>query len=605
MLVFCSAAWSVHFCYGQEKDIETVYIFDNQMNKVKLFHKVSSLSLQDIQKNSTNISEVLRFQTPVYIKENGRGAVSSPSFRGTTAQQTAFVWNGININSMFLGQADINNISFWGMDQVDVKSGGGSVIYGSGAIGGSIHLNNVLGFNKGFQGNLFSEAGSFGTYNNFLQGSFSDNRFSFKASGNYSFSENDYTVPESRNYINRNGQYENSKINISAAYRLNKAHQISWISEFFNANQHFPVFFDSATPTKYETQNIRSLISWDWTKARFNNSLKIAYTEENFQYFSNLDQPKTSGGSGRNYIAKNSFNYFFNEKWNANILTEFQVNEGEGFQSGIKNVSRNVGSAGALLRYFPNSKLRAEVGIKKDFVENVSSPVLYSFSGGWDISKHYSLGISISKNFRFPSFNDLYWQPGGNENLKSESSHHFELNNQIKISDFYVSITPYYMKIKDLISWIPSPMGYSAPSNTANVESYGVESQLDFKKVFGKNTVSSTLGYTYSKSEDLETNKQLRYVPLHKFFGTVNYQYSFVKLFIQGMYNGLTYTESTEKRSDALEPYFVANAGVSATLKKKFTLGFKANNIFDEIYETTAYYPLPKRNYSIYLNINF
>jgi iron complex outermembrane receptor protein len=192
------------FLYAQEKTIDTVYVFDSQMNKVKLFHKVNTLKAEDIEKNSTNLSETLRFQSPVYIKENGRGAVSSPSFRGTTAQQTAFVWNGININSMFLGQGDINNISLSGFEQMDIKAGGGSVIYGSGAIGGSIHLNNILDFNKGIHASLFSEAGSFETYNNFARASYSNDKLSFKVSGNYSISRNDYKVEEA-NYINSNG----------------------------------------------------------------------------------------------------------------------------------------------------------------------------------------------------------------------------------------------------------------------------------------------------------------------------------------------------------------------------------------------------------------
>jgi iron complex outermembrane receptor protein len=91
------------FSFGTKKTIDTIYVFDNQMNRVKLFHPVKIISAEDTQKNSSNLSELLRFQSQVYIKENGRGAVSSPSFRGTTAQ-TAFVWNGININSNFLGQ---------------------------------------------------------------------------------------------------------------------------------------------------------------------------------------------------------------------------------------------------------------------------------------------------------------------------------------------------------------------------------------------------------------------------------------------------------------------------------------------------------------------
>jgi iron complex outermembrane receptor protein len=106
------------FLSAQEKAVDTIYVFDSQMNKVKLFHPVKIINTEDVEKNSSNLSE-LRFQSSIYIKENGRGAVSSPSFRGTTAQQTAFVWNGININSNFLGQGDINNISCSGMTRLE------------------------------------------------------------------------------------------------------------------------------------------------------------------------------------------------------------------------------------------------------------------------------------------------------------------------------------------------------------------------------------------------------------------------------------------------------------------------------------------------------
>ena len=63
--------------------------------------------------------------------------VSSP-LSEELQQQTAFVWNGINVNSMFLAQGDINNLNLLGYDHLAIKSGGGSVLYGSGAIGGTI-----------------------------------------------------------------------------------------------------------------------------------------------------------------------------------------------------------------------------------------------------------------------------------------------------------------------------------------------------------------------------------------------------------------------------------------------------------------------------------
>ncbi len=593
------------FLFGQEKTIDTVYVFDNQMSKVKLFHKVNSISPEDAKKNSANLSEILRFQSPVYIKENGRGAVSSPSFRGTGAGHTAFVWNGININSQFLGQGDVNNIPSMGFDQLDVKAGSVGVIYGSGAIGGTVHLNNSLDFNKGFHASLFSEAASFGTYNNFAKASFSNKKFSFKFSGNYSVSENDYEVKESRNYINLNGEYSNTNFNFAAAYKIAPHHQVSWISEFFNGDQHFPVFFDSQTKTKYETQNVRSLLVWDWNAPKLNNVFRAAYTEENFQYFDNISNPKSSGGTGKNYIMKNDFNYFLSPKWNLNIIGEFQVNKGEGYMSGIKEVSRKVGSLAGLLRYFATEDLRFEAGIKKDFVEDYSSPVLLSFSGNWNLTKWYNLNLNAAKNFRYPSFNDLYWQPGGNMNLKPETAYQFDLKNQFTIAGVKLMLTPYYIRITDMITWIPTSMGYYSPVNTYKVQSYGLESQIEYERKFGKHSLRSNLGYSYTKSTNVETGKQMMYVPLHKFFGNIDYRYSFLKIYVQGMYNGLTYADSEEKRSTAIEPYFVMNAGISGTFLKNYTIGGKVNNIFNEIYQTTAFYPLPKRNYSVYLNINF
>ncbi|SEH29045.1 TonB-dependent receptor plug domain-containing protein [Chryseobacterium culicis] len=592
------------FLFGQEKAIDTVYVFDNQMNRVKLFHPIKTITAEDAEKNSSNLSELLRFQSQVFIKENGRGAVSSPSFRGTTAQQTAFVWNGININSNFLGQGDINNIALFGYDQIGIKAGGGSVIYGSGAIGGSIHLNNTLDFNKGFQGSLFSEVASFNTYNNFVKGSYSNDKLSFKASGNYSVSENNYEVSD-LNYINRNGNYYNTTFNVGASYKVTNDHKISWQSQFFDSSQHYPVYEETGTKTKYKTQSVRSLLSWDWNRAKFSNSLKAAYTEENFQYFGSLNQPKSSGGTGKNYIFKNDFNYFLNSKWNFNVIGEFQVNKGEGYQSGISNVSRNVGSISGLLRYFATKDLRFEGGFKKDFVEDVKSPLMYSFSGKWRAAKWYDVSVNVSKNFRFPSFNDIYYEPGGNKDLRPETSTQVDMTNEFKAGDFRLTLSPYYMNITDLIVWLPTALGYWQAYNINKSESYGLESQLSFSKQLGKHKIYANAGYYYAKSIDKETGLQRPYVPMHRGNANLDYEYGFFRFFAQALLNGVTYTTSDEKRSEAIDPYFLLNMGASATLAKKYTLGFKVNNLTDTYYKTVSFYPLPKRNYSVYATIHF
>ncbi len=442
-----------------------------------------------------------------------------------------------------------------------------------------------------------------------MKGSYSNDKFSFKVSGNHSISKNDYTVEEDyrKIYNNDNGQYYNTNINIAVAYKIAPKHQVSWISEIFDGKQHYPVHFgDLENKTKYETQNLRSLVSWDWNNTKFSNSFRAAYTEENFQYFGTLGKPASSGGTGKNYILKNDFNYFLNSKWNINIIGEFQTNKGKGEgSSGIGDISRNAGAVSALLRYFPTKDLRFEAGIKKDFVEDISSPTLFSFSGKWNTGKWYELELNVSRNFRAPSFNDLYWALGGNKDLKPETSYQFELRNLFKMGVFKLSVAPYYMKIQDMIRWLQTPAGYYAASNTNRVEAYGLETQLELEKQFGKHILKSNLGYSYTRSTDLDIQKQLMYVPLHKFTGNIDYHYDFMKLYVQGMFNGSTYTDSNETKAYALTPYFVLNAGVGATVFKNYTIGFKVNNILNETYYTMLSYPLPKRNYSINLNINF
>ena len=595
------------FCFllsfSQEKAIDTIYIFDNQLKNSKKFQKIETLNQDDLLKNTTNLSEVLRFQSPVYIKENGRGMVSSPSFRGTTAQQTAFVWNGININSTFLGQGDVNNLNLLGYDQLEIKSGGGSVIYGSGAIGGTIHLNNELSFNKGFHSTFFLEGGSYNTINSLLKTSYSDDKFSIKVSGNYVKSDNDYEVPE-ENYVNLNGEYDNRTFNLGAAYKIDSQNRLSWQTQIYDGVQHYPTS-EFGTQTKYLSNTFRSLIAWDFNSTKINNSFKAALLQDDFQYFEHIDQPKSSGGSGKTYLAKNDFTYFFNNQWAFNLISEYHFDKGEGYQSGITDVSRNAGSVAGLLRWNPGKKFNFEAGAKKDFVEEIATPIIYSFSGKMTVNNWYSFALNISKNFRYPSFNDLYWQPGGNLDLKPEVSHQAELLNNFKYGNFKLNLTPYYIKIENMIQWLPTSNGYWSPVNTNNVESYGLESQLDFEKQFGKNKTKLSVGYLFTHSKNTDIDKFLMYVPKHKIFGNASYRYDFAEIFVQGMFNGLTYTTSNEKRSDAIDPYFVINGGLNFRFFKNYQIGFKVNNIFDEIYETTDYFPLPKRNYSVNLLINF
>jgi iron complex outermembrane receptor protein len=46
-------------------------------------------------------------------------------------------------------------------------------------------------------------------------------------------------------------------------------------------------------------------------------------------------------------------------------------------------------------------------------------------------------------NFRIPSFNDLYWQQGGNPDLRPENAYQYELGQEIRFQTIRFSATTF------------------------------------------------------------------------------------------------------------------------------------------------------------------
>ncbi len=591
------------FGFAQEAVIDTVYV-DSQFETAKNFSKIKVIKSDDVLRNATSLSDLLSFQTPIYIKENGRGMVSSPSFRGTTAQQTAFVWNGININSQFLGQGDINNIPFLGYDNIAVKSGGGSVLYGSSAIGGSIHLNNSFGYNKGFKGQVFSEFASYETFNSLLKSSFSNDKVSFQFSLSHNQSKNDYEVDEK--YVNRNGAYNNTGVNFGFAYRVDDHNEIYSQSQIFDATQNYPMLSEFSTPSKYLSQTFRSLAGWNFNNEKIKNDFKIAYLTDDYQFYLDSNNSNTrTGGSIKQYLAKNDFKYDLSASSEINFLGEIGQVEAEGFNTGINSIKRSQGSAALLYRNFYVKNFSWELGVKKEYIENVKSPFLFSVAGNFSINNFYSLKLSASKNFRAPTFNDLCWEPGGNKDLKPEISYQFEVSNNFKWKFLTATITPYYMDIKDMIRWVPGAGGMYYATNTAHVKSFGLEAQLGATQKFGDFGYRTMLGYAYTNSQDQTLKKQLAFVPHHKVNVGADFSYKIVALHLQTIWNSKIFSDTQSTEKFALDSFFVINLGFEVDVIKSLKLGFKVNNVTSEVYRTVVGYYMPKRNYAINMNFNF
>lgn len=77
---------------------------------------------------------------------------------------------------------------------------------------------------------------------------------------------------------------------------------------------------------------------------------------------------------------------------------------------------------------------------------------------------------SISRNYRFPTLNDLYFLPGGNPDLKSEHGFTYDVGLSFSVGKENVyalsgGINWFDSHIDDWIIWLPTTKGFFSPRN--------------------------------------------------------------------------------------------------------------------------------------------
>lgn len=57
------------FLLAQEKTIDTIYVFDNQMSRVKLFHPVKTISAEEVEKTQPTFPNFSDFNLRFILKK--------------------------------------------------------------------------------------------------------------------------------------------------------------------------------------------------------------------------------------------------------------------------------------------------------------------------------------------------------------------------------------------------------------------------------------------------------------------------------------------------------------------------------------------------------
>src|SRR5690606_34929878 len=387
---------------------------------------VRTLNDSVIDANAPSLTSLLNYNSTIFFKENGLGMVASASFRGTTAQQTAVVWNGININSNFNGLTDFNTIPTAAFDEISVRSGGGSVLYGSSAIGGSVHLNNELNFLGGFEQKFRVDYGSFNTIRTDYEFASSTRKWSGKAGFSKNSSDNDYELPNGLK--NANGQFDNISFNAAAAYKIDNSNILQLRSMTFNGDKNLSLVYPTDTKTAYNDFTTRNLLEWEYKNRFLTSKVKTAVLTEQYRFYPNIANDEFVRSRAETLIAKYDFSYHLRPNLAANVIADYTATTASG--DDIFDRKREVSSVTLLIRH----KLKSfayEVGARKEITAAYESPLLFSAGANYDLTKWYSIKINASRNFRIPTFNDMFWIEGGNTNLRPESSYQAEIGNDV------------------------------------------------------------------------------------------------------------------------------------------------------------------------------
>lgn len=304
-----------------------------------------------------------------------------------------------------------------------------------------------------------------------------------------------------------------------------------------------------------------------------------------------------------------------NHTLNAGINYTFEKGESEGY---LQIATRNRISLFSTYK-ITNLLDRFDVAfsLRDEFEKDKIHPVIFSLGSDFYLNKKITLKGNISRNYRIPAFNDLYWKfdgyTQGNPNLKPESGYSGELGADEKLEAGRVGLdlsqTLFASTIKNWIAWLPDNNFIWKPENKEREKSLGVELRGKGVLVEGKSKFTLTGMYNWTKAEltsyDVYNDQQMIYVPEHRVMVLFDYSYKRFSADFNFNYISKRYYYT----NNLLPGYTLGNLAFYYEMPfkdKLLKVAFRVNNIWSTNYQSIAWYAMPLRNYllTLYIRIN-
>ena len=578
----------------QKYVLDSVYI--EGLSSKKAFKSYQVIQLSDSLSNTASFSELLQQNTAVFIKEYGKAMLSSIALRGTGATHTQIVWNGIPVNSILNGQTDLNTFSPGGFDEIYIKKGGSSVSFGSGAIGGIVLFNDKINFTKNFSLSNFTKIGSFNTGLNRFKIINSNNNSFTKLSFQTQKSTNDYPYP-GYDIKNENGRYQGLDFSFTNGLKLQN-HKLYLKSKLSKLDRETSRTLYMSQNAELFTKNLNFLGGWFWHTKHFTSRTEVAYINEEYRYYFSKNLPDNSHSSARTLLLKNLINLGLHKPYSIVFGSEISKQTGTGDHIG-NHIRNNF--AGFLIWSHQLNKFMYQLKVRQDYNPDVKIPLVGAVELSYPLRTHHHLRFTASKNFRLPTFNDLYWVPLGNRQLQPETSYSIDGGYDYKQVDFEAHVSFFLINSQNLIKWIPGDNQFWHPENFESVRYSGIE--FSTRKMFKINNKISLYNKTevnYNHAVNRKNLKLLPYTPQFTGINLLKISYKDYAMSYRYKYQGKIYTTTTNTKF--LPAYHIHSLSLVYNYRQHFNIQFNINNLLNTFYENIPAHPQPGRFYELIFN---
>ena len=427
--------------------------------------RIDSATLLQFQFGS--LTDLLALNTPLAFKNYGPGQLATVAFRGTSANHTAVLWNGININQPNLGLTDFSTLPVAGFDRLAVQYGSSASVIGSGAVGGSVLLGSSPSWKEKIGVTLGHQFSSFHNSQSQLgiryaaplgqSWKLSGKSFAYRNQFN-----NKYPYTERQNYFLEPSTTAQNGF-VQDLYFLHKRGQQVSLNAWVTDNDLVISPQDTMARERTRTQSARLLATYEAS----NLTLKLGYIRDVLDYAKG-DFTTSSHTETERFISRAEREFVLvatpAQQLNLRVGGEWSHYRTRTDGYGGQLIQENRSDVYALLR-FQSTRWLLSANIRQAFVTLFHPPVTPSLGAEYQFIQRRLFSMtakgSISRNYRVPTLNERYWVDLGNPDLRPESGVNMEAGLATKSSltdrlTLRTELTAYHNRVDNWTYWNPA-----------------------------------------------------------------------------------------------------------------------------------------------------